>query len=156
MRNKTMIQIDKPYGYYLIPDDWKEKEYYCKDEQYVSVFCPRTESQERHYSNVSVLARASQYTLSEHNIFKSIIVSQLESKARVLGFDWVTGMGSFNKTGYPVYRFSMVKKDEEAISQYYIIGEKRFCMMQLTDYSNEQQCSYETILRDMMESFVWN
>lgn len=134
---------------YTLPDGWVKAEEYSSDEKIFYV-------QEGHESdnlpdNISVNVGSDKYDAEEHEDFREAIVSQLLAQIGDSNAE-LYGDGTFTDNGYVLYIFTIVEEDCTTI-QYYIVGENKFCLVHLTNFSGSENAN-EAALK-LAKSVVW-
>ena len=135
---------------YTVPDGWVQAEEYSSDEKIFYV-------QEGHEDdalpdNISINVGTNKYTANEHENFREAIVSQLLAQIGDSNAE-LYGDGTFTDNGDVLYIFTMVEEDCTTI-QYYIVGENKFCLIHLTNFSGSENAN-EAALK-LAKSDVWN
>lgn len=144
-------RYQKSYGSYIILDDWIEvdrstdtKSFYAKD---------GTENDLRP-DNISVEVGTNPYSLEEHEEFGRAIQAQLAAQLAQIDSDTtLTGSGTTTENGDIVYIFTIEEAGKGAAVQYYIVGEKRYCMVYETIYSDKEEC--DRVAQKIVDSFQW-
>lgn len=102
--------------------------------------------------NISIEVGTNRYSVDEHEKFRDAIVRQFTIQLRGIDAE-LTGDGTYTEQDYIVYIFTISEKDV-VIKQYYIVGDQRYCMIHLTNFTGSE--SANEAARAMADSFVWD
>lgn len=134
---------------YAVPSGWVQAEEYSSNEKIFYV-------QEGHESdnlpdNISVNVGSDKYGAQEHEDFRETIVSQLLAQIGDSNAEFY-GDGTFTDNGDVLYIFTIVEEDCTTI-QYYIVGENKFCLVHLTNFSGSENANKAAL--KLAKSVVW-
>ncbi len=148
--------IHVPYGSYKVPEGWElaseptseaaGKYFYVKS---------GVEPAGEYPTNISVEYGTNRYAVDEHEQFRTAILRQLQMQ---MGGDDGTlfGSGGNTENGYTLYRFGIGEDDAEVSTvQYYIVGEREFVLVHLTDFHDPAVTDADEAARAIVDSFVW-
>lgn len=93
------------------------------------------------------------YAADESEDFKDAIMRQL---AMQIGNSdaQLDGYGSTTDAGDVEYVFTITDDDGSVTKQYYIVGDRRFCLIQLSNYTGSDAA--DDAADEMADSFVWD
>lgn len=137
-------------GSYTTPEGWVKAEQYSTDEKIFYV--EKGHENDRLPDNISINVGNNRYSEEEHMAFRDAIVRQLIMQLKDQDAQ-LNANGSFTEQGYVVYTF-MIEKSDAVMTQYYIVGDHRYCMVYLSNYSRSE--GPEQAARTMVDSFVWD
>jgi hypothetical protein len=140
----------KSFGSYILPDGWIEAEQYSHDEKYF--YIRETSMGDSVPTNISVEMGVNRYSINEHLIFRRAILDQLIMQAQ--NAESVNGSGTYTEKDYPLYIFTINDEDATTV-QYYIVGEKKYILVHLTVYDDEETEIGETAALHIVNSFIW-
>lgn len=141
--------VSEDFGSYRVPAGWVAMEPSTPGK----VFYVEEGSQEEEFpDNISVNLGTNPYPAQEHETFRQAIQAQLVRQIAPYPETQLTGEGSTTQQGDILYRFT-ITEPETTTQQYYIVGEKRFCLIHLTLFSGSQEA--EDAARQMADSFQW-
>lgn len=137
-------------GTYTVPQGWVKMEKYSTENKIFYV-------QEGHEDdelpdNISIEVGTNRYSADEHEKFRDAIVRQLAMQLQGLDAK-LTGDGTHTKQDYVVYIFT-ISEAEMVTKQYYIVGDQRYCLLHLTNFTNSE--SANEAAQAMADSFVWD
>lgn len=138
-------------GSYTVPDGWVVASDHSTDEKIFYV-----EDGHEHDSrpdNISINVGKNRYAADESEDFKDAIMRQLaiqigNSDAQLDGY------GSTTDAGDVEYVFTITDDDGSVTKQYYIVGDRRFCLIQLSNYTGSDAA--DDAAAEMADSFVWD
>lgn len=148
------------WGEYRIPDGWQFSEEYTskQDMEAGKLFFEneQTMNDPNIYTNISVEHGINRYPQNEHERFRDAILKQLLSQIEG-GKAQLTGDGSYTDNGYILYKFTIEEEDEDITTvQYYIIGDKEYVLVHLTDYHEQSGDDASGAAYEFAQSVVWN
>ncbi len=137
-------------GTYTVPQGWVKMGKYSTENKIFYV-------QEGHEDdelpdNISIEVGTNRYSADEHEKFRDAIVRQLAMQLQGLDAK-LTGDGTHTKQDYVVYIFT-ISEAEMVTKQYYIVGDQRYCLLHLTNFTNSE--SANEAAQAMADSFVWD
>jgi hypothetical protein len=143
--------IRKSFGTFSLPAEWGEITQYSRNGKYF--YSHQVEKIGSNMTNISIELGRNPYALEDHMTFRYAILRQLLMQA---GDAQVHGSGTFTRSGYPLYIFTILEEEAHVTTiQYYIIGDKKHILIHLTDFHNGNIVNAEEIVRNMVESFIW-
>jgi hypothetical protein len=150
--------IEKPFGSFLLPNDWVEITKYSKNGKFF--YSHKSEDISLNMTNISIEKDVNRYLLEEHMTFRYAIQRQLLMQFQQIGAANLSGSGTYTKHDYPLYIFTIKHKDrtgnKDVITiQYYIIGNKKHILIHLTDSLNGNILNADEIAMNIADSFVW-
>ena len=80
-------------------------------------------------------------------------VQQLSSKIGQLDNATLKGTAGTTDQGYTLLTFAITESNGTVTTQYYIIGEKKYCLIQETNYDKSEECDDATM--EAVNSFTW-
>lgn len=144
-------QPDSPAipGSYTVPQGWVLSEKHSTDSQLFYI-AEGHENDERP-DNISIHVGKNGYSLEEHQQFRDAIVQQLLMQLEGVQAQ-LNGTGTHTQQGELLYIFTI---DEGSVvtTQYYIVKEYGFCLIQLTNFSGSEAA--DLAAREMADSFLW-
>jgi hypothetical protein len=150
-REITDSTIKKPFGSFSLPNDWVELTQYSKNGKYF--YSHKSEKGDSDITNISIEAGRNRYALEDHTAFRDAIVRQLATWG---GDAQINGSGTFTKNNYPLYIFTILEEEPHVTTiQYYIVGDKKYILIHLTDFHNGNISNAEEVAKKMVESFSW-
>ncbi len=153
---------------YVLPAGWVKSEEYSTEKKVFYVLSGH--EQDEKPDNISVEIGTNRYAADEHMRFREAIVSQLARQLQGIP-GMLTGDGTFTDNEDVLYIFTFVEEvlGEDGISdfhaddeqrfagvtsrQYYIVGEKRYGMVYLTNFSGSEEVT--AAADKLAKSFVW-
>lgn len=136
-------------GKYTVPDGWLKVDKYSTSE--MTFYIEEGHEDDEYPDNISINRGTNRYSAEEHMVFRDTIVQQLLMQLE--GADaQLNGDGTYTEQCYVLYIFTI---DEEDVTtkQYYIVGDYRFCLVQVTNFSRSESV-YEAA-QTIVDSFVW-
>lgn len=138
-------------GSYTVPDGWVKAEEYSTDKKFFYV--EDGHETDEMPDNISINIGTNRYSAEDHVNFRHAIVQQLLSQLNGVDAE-LLGDGTFTEQGYTVYVFTINENSTNVVTkQYYIIGDYRFCLVHLTNYTGSE--SADKAARAMVDSFIW-
>lgn len=145
----TLIETD--YGSYILPDGWYEYDQISTSEKVF--YLKEGIATESVSSNISVECGENKYAADDHLDFRTAIMQQLGNQ--ISGEDAeLTAHGSSTAAGYVLYVFT-ISEDDVTTSQYYIIGDKRYVLIHVTDLMDERTDDVNAVAGAIADSFIW-
>ena len=144
--------IEKDFGTYEIPADWIESEAHSTNSKFFYV--KEGEENENRPNNISVNEGTNKYSESEHEKFRMAILKQLSMQ---IGGDEdveVNANGSNTENGDVVYTFNIKEADGIETTQYYIVGDYKYILIQQTVF--EKSDDIDNVAKDIANSFSWS
>ena len=65
----------------------------------------------------------------------------------------IQGTAGTTDQGYTLLTFAITESNGTVTTQYYIIGEKKYCLIQETNYDKSEECDDATM--EAVNSFTW-
>ena len=93
------------------------------------------------------------YSEEEYEQFEKAILQQLSSKIGQLDNATLKGTAGTTDQGYTLLTFAITESNGTVTTQYYIIGEKKYCLIQETNYDKSEECDDATM--EAVNSFTW-
>ena len=140
----------KSFGKYDIMKGWSESDY-SRDEKYVYV--KKGTDNKDEFNNFVVGSGESDYSEEEYEQFEKAILQQLSSKIGQLDNATLKGTAGTTDQGYTLLTFAITESNGTVTTQYYIIGEKKYCLIQETNYDKSEECDDATM--EAVSSFTW-
>ena len=140
----------KSFGKYDIMKGWSESDY-SRDEKYVYV--KKGTDNKDEFNNFVVGAGESDYSEEEYEQFEKAILQQLSSKIGQLDNATLKGTAGTTDQGYTLLTFAITESNGTVTTQYYIIGEKKYCLIQETNYDKSEECDDATM--EAVNRFTW-
>ena len=95
----------------------------------------------------------SDYSEEEYEQFEKAILQQLSSKIGQLHNATLKGTAGTTDQGYTLLTFAITESNGTVTTQYYIIGEKKYCLIQETNHDKSEECDDATM--EAVNSFTW-
>ena len=150
--DKNSNVIVKDFGSYTIPDGWEESVIYSTKDKFF--YFENGKENETQPDNIYVNVGTNPYSVDENMDFRDSIKLQLLQQIAGKPNATLTGSGSTTDQGYLLYAFTLsVVDDWGVITQYYIVGEYKYCMVYLTNFDGSEEA--EKAAKDIVNSFVW-
>jgi len=144
----TEKAVDFP-GSYTVPDGWIKADQYSTEDK---IFYVEEGHEEDEFpDNISIETGSNQYSADEHEKFRDAIVQQLMMQLQDVSAE-LTGDGTYTEQNYVVYIFT-ISEEDVVTKQYYIVGDKRYCLVHLTNFTGSE--SADEAAQAMADSFVW-
>lgn len=151
----TQSEVEKENafpGSYTVPEGWVKSEEYSTEEKFF--YLEEGHETEELPNNISINVGTNQYSTEEHTDFRDAIVQQLMVQLSGVKAE-LKGDGTYTEQGYPVYIFTIDEIDAGVVTkQYYIVGDYRYCLIHLTNYSKAENA--DEAAQAIADSFVWN
>lgn len=138
-------------GSYTVPDGWVEASEHSTEDKIFYV-----EDGHEHDAmpdNISINVGENRYAADEHEDFRQAILSQLAMQIGNSGAS-VDGYGTTTDQGDVEYVFTITAKDSSVTRQYYIVGDHRYCLIQLTNFTGSD--SVNDAADEMAASYTWD
>ena len=152
-REDGQIIVEKEFGSFTLPKGWVEATEHEENGRYFYV--KDGNENDAAPNNISVNKAKFRYTLEEVDEFTASTTWQLGVQAEQAGIDAkITGYGMSTDEGDVVCCFEV--KDEnstEVIRQYYILRDKEFVMVYLTNHDEDKDADAAAEL--IVKSFKW-
>lgn len=144
-------ELKKTFGTFTLPQGWLESHELSKENFYF--YLKDGTDLQKPTSNISVSYGTNKYGKGEEMDFARAIDQQLKSQVDLETVSY-SGVGSSTKQDIPL--ITMTVEDKEALTvQYYIVGEYRYVMVQMTDFYDEQVPDVQQVALNIVDSFVW-
>lgn len=148
MQSEVEKESDFP-GSYIVPDGWVKAEKYSSADKFFYV--EDGHENDETPDNISIEIGTNRYSENEHENFRNAIVQQLTMQLQGVDAE-ITGDGTYTDQNYIVYIFT-INEGDVVTKQYYIVGEKRYCLIHLTNFTGSE--SADEAAQIMADSFVW-
>ncbi len=145
----TNNQITTGYGSFTIPDTWVKRDDHSTLSKY---FFANKNDKNEVPNNISVECLPNSYAAEDHMSFRTAIQYQLMQQASAYGYT-LTSNGSTTDTGNIVYTFNL-EGENERITQYYIVGEKKYVLVHETVWRGDGKDADEAARR-IVNTFKW-
>lgn len=137
-------------GSYTAPEGWvKVEKYSTKDKIF---YVEEGHEDDELPDNISIEVGTNQYNADEHEKFREAIVRQLMMQLQGNDAE-LTGDGTYTEQDYVVYIFT-ISEEEAVTKQYYIVGDKQYCLLQTTNFTGSE--SVDETAQAMADSFIWD
>lgn len=137
-------------GTYTVPDGWVKADEHSTDQKFFYV--KKGHEHDTQPDNISINVGKNRYSADEHEDFKEAIVSQLAMQIGNSGAA-LDAYAAKTKQGDVLYVFTITEDRGIVTKQYYVIGDRRYCLIQLTNYSGSDAVT--DAADEMAESFTW-
>lgn len=138
-------------GSYTVPDGWVKAEEHSTDKKFFYV--EEGHETDKMPDNISINIGTNRYSAEDHTSFRDAIVQQLLTQLNGIDAE-LLGDGTYTEQGYVVYIFTIKENSTSVVTkQYYIIGDCRFCLIHLTNYTGSETANEAA--QTMVDSFVW-
>lgn len=146
--NAASSVVDKGMWGYTIPAGWSISDKYTTADKAFYVMDGHEDDEMP--DNISVEVQTNRYAADEHMQFRDAIVRQLAMQLQGVPAT-LTGDGTFTDNEDVLYIFTITEDateealaaDPEAVGvitrQYYIVGDKRYALVQLTNFSGTEE-----------------
>ena len=141
--------LDFP-GSYIVPDGWVKMEKYSTEDKIF--YAEEGHEEDELPDNISVEVKTNRYSAEDHMEFRDAIVRQLTMQASRVGAE-LTGEGTFTDQEDVLYIFT-ISEEDVVTKQFYIVGDKRYCLIHLTNFTGSE--SADEAAQARADSFVWN
>lgn len=126
----------KEFGTYTVLDGWVESETHSTEEQFFYV--KDGHDDDASPDNISINEGTNRYGKDEYMQFKDAIMAQLLAQVGNQNVQ-VNGSGTYTANEDPMIMFELIEEDGTVTRQYYIIGDYRYCLVHLTNYSGDEE-----------------
>lgn len=140
----------KEFGTYTVLDGWVESETHSTEEQFFYVKDGHDDDVSP--DNISINEGTNRYGKDEYMEFKNAIMAQLLAQLGNQNVQ-VNGSGTYTSNEDPMIMFEIIEEDGTLTRQYYIIGDYRYCLVHLTNYSGDEEAN--RVAKIMADGFVW-
>ena len=134
---------------YNVPDGWEIEEEMSTDGK--KYYVVKRQSFDRQPDNFSVEYRTNRYDAADHEAFRDAIMQQLGLQAAQRGATLETS-GHNTDNGDVFYKFT-IDYGEGVATQFYIVGEHKYCLVYATDFSGEAIAADAALA--VTKSFRW-
>ena len=146
------IRYQKDFGSYVVLDGWAEVEAHSTESKIF--YAKEGTENDPQPDNISIEVGTDPYSVDEHEEFARAIQEQLAMQLSQMGGELtLTGSGTTTENGEIVYIFIVEESGKKVAVQYYIVGEKKYCMVYETIYTDEAEC--DRVAQEMVDSFLW-
>lgn len=140
----------KEFGTYTVLDGWVESETHSTEEKFFYVMDGHDDDASP--DNISINVDTNRYGEDEYMKFKDAIMTQI--LAQVSGQSvQINGSGTYTAAEDPLIMIEIIEEDGTVTRQYYIIGDYRYCLVHLTNYSGDEDADRAAEI--MADGFVW-
>lgn len=136
-------------GTYTVPEGREKSGKHSTDSQIF--YIEEGHENDEKPDNISIHVGKNKYSLDEHEQFLDVIVQQILMKLDGIEIQ-LNGDETYTVQGDLLYIFT-IDKGNIVTTQYYIVKDYRFCLIQLTNFSRLE--TTEQTARDMVDSFAW-
>lgn len=146
------VTYSKSFGSYKLPENWVESKEHSTSSKFFYV--KKEDEQKERPNNISINEGQNKYSKTEHENFINAILNQLSMQ---IGGDEdveVNANGSNTENGDVVYTFNIKEADGIETTQYYIVGDYKYILIQETVF--EESDDIDNVAKDMVNSFRWN
>lgn len=146
------LTYNKNFGSYKLPENWTESKEHSTNSKFFYV--KKEDKQKERPNNISINEGQNKYAKTEHENFKKAILNQLSMQ---IGGDEnvkLTANGSNTENGDVVYTFNIIEADGVETTQYYIVGDYKYILIQKTVF--EKSDDIDNVAEDMVNSFRWS
>lgn len=134
---------------YDVPDGWEIAEEMSTDDK--KFYVEEGKSSVRQPDNFSVEYRTNRYDAADHEAFRDAIVQQLGLQAAQRDAT-LESSGHTTDEGDVYYKFTL-DYGEGVATQFYIVGEQKYCLVYATDFSGESIAADAALA--VTKSFRW-
>ncbi len=138
-------------GTYTVPEGWVKAEAYSSDD--MIFYVEQGHENDSAPDNISINIGTNRYAADDHESFRDAIVRQLTMQIKDSPDTGLDGTGTHTEQGYVEYIFTIREPDGVVTEQHYIVGDNRFCLIQLTNYTGSESAGKAA--QEMADSFVW-
>lgn len=140
----------KEFGTYTVLDGWVESETHSTDEQFFYVKDGHDDDVSP--DNISINEGTNRYGKDEYMQFKDAIMAQLLAQVGNQNVQ-VNGSGTYTANEDPMILFEIIEEDGTVTRQYYIVGDYRYCLVHMTNYSGDEEA--DRVAEIMADGFAW-
>lgn len=149
VEEKTYI---KDFGSYAILNGWEESKSHSSKNKFFYI-AQGTEDIEKP-NNISIHVGNNQYSISEHEKFKEVILTQLSIQISASTDTNLNASGSHTENGYILYTFVIHEETEDiTTTQYYIVGDYQYALIHETVFDNAEET--DRVAKRMVNTFKW-
>lgn len=148
----SSVTYNKNFGSYKLLENWTESKEHSTNSKFFYV--KKEDKQKERPNNISINAGENKYAKTEHENFKKAILNQLSMQ---IGEDEnvkLTANGSNTENGDVVYTFNIIEADGVETTQYYIVGDYKYILIQETVF--EKSDDIDNVAKDIANSFSWS
>ncbi len=138
-------------GTYTVPEGWVKAEAYSSDD--MIFYVEQGHEDDSAPDNISINTGTNRYAAEDHESFRDAIVQQLTMQIKGSPDTELDGVGTHTEQGYIEYIFTIKEADGVVTEQRYIVGDNRFCLIQLTNFTGSESAGKAA--QEMADSFVW-
>ena len=139
-------------GSYTIPVGWVQAKQYSNEE--ITFYVEEGHEEDGFPDNISVSIGTNRYSAEEHESFRKAIMNQIAAQIKGQQGIALYGDGTYTEQGYMLYVFTIEEEAEEITTkQYYNIDDYRYCLVQLTNFTNSEAA--DKAAQEIVDSFVW-
>lgn len=143
--------IQTSYGSFSIAPGWAQTEELSQGD--MLFFLQEGTPLDKPTTNISVSQAANKYSQDDYQSFAKAIDAQIERQItdNVVNY---TGAGGFTDQDLPLITITVEEKECLTV-QYYIVGDHRFVLVQMTDYYDENIPEPNAVALEIVNSFTW-
>lgn len=137
---------------YEVPTGWvKADKYSTKNKIF---YVQEGHEDDAQPDNISIEIGKNKYSSDDHLKFRDAILNQLMMQLKNAPDTMLYGDGTYTDQGYTLYIFTIEEETTGIVTrQYYIVGDMRYCLIHLTNFSGSEECAQAA--RAIADSFVW-
>lgn len=143
------MELKKNFGSYLVKDGWQEMQTASGE---IFVYMPESRTGGKNNS-ITMHSNIDPYSIKEHRLFRNAIIAQIQKKLELFSNPEVYAYGKYTSKNLVMYVFKIKEDTGVETTQYYIIGEKRFCLVQTINYDHNNEI--DKVAEDIADSFEW-
>lgn len=140
----------KEFGTYTVLDGWMESETHSTEDKFFYV--KEGHDEDAQPDNISINIDTNRYGKDDYFSFKDAIMAQI---AEQIGDENVqlNGTGTYTANDDILIVFEITEDSGIVTKQYYIVGDYKYCLVQLTNYDGDEDATRAADI--MADSFVW-
>lgn len=144
------MEFKKNFGSYSVKDSWQEMQTASGE---IFVYMPEDRTEAKNNDSITIHCNTNPYSIKEHRLFRNAIIAQIQKKLELFSNPEVSAYGKYTLKNLVMYVFRIKEDTGVETKQYYIIGEKRFCLVQTINY--HQNNEIDKVAEDIADSFEW-
>lgn len=146
------VTYNKKFGNYKLPESWVESKEHSTNSKFF--YIKKEDKQKERPNNISINEGQNKYAKTEHENFKKAILNQFSMQIGEEENVKLTANGSNTENGDVVYVFNIIEADGVETTQYYIVGDYKYILIQKTVF--EKSDDIDNVAEDIVNSFRWS
>ena len=145
-----IMEIEKKFGTYSVKSDWNEMQTASGE---IFIYMPPHSSEKKKNNSITIHSSRNPYAAKDHRIFRNAIMEQLQKKVDLFSDPQINAYGKYTSNDLVMYVFCISEDNGIETKQYYIVGEKRFCVIQSINY--DKNLELDQVAEEIADSFRW-